>query len=89
MADEDNKIIPSGSARAQILLDAQDGWEKRTSLTSRKDMEPGNMGSNDLFPDLNAYDNWSKKVTQLQKELPGTTFGVSGLIEKYASKEEI
>lgn len=40
-----------------------------------------------LFPDLNAYDIWSGKAKQFQKELPGTTFKVSDLIESLASNE--
>ena len=41
-----------------------------------------------LFPDLNAYENWSSKAKQFQKELPGTTFKVSNLIQNLATKED-
>lgn len=41
-----------------------------------------------LFPDLGAYDNWSNKAEQIQKELPGTGFKVSDLLEKYANDGE-
>lgn len=41
-----------------------------------------------LFPDLNAFDNWSSKATGFKKELPGTTFKVSDLIQNLATKED-
>ncbi|NQU86798.1 MAG: hypothetical protein HQ541_13660 [Mariniphaga sp.] len=45
-----------------------------------------------LFPDLskngNAYGLWSKKVEELEKQLPGTKFIISGLLEKNATEEE-
>ena len=41
-----------------------------------------------LFPDLNAFDNWSKKANNFQKEMPDTTFKVSYLLQNHASKEE-
>jgi hypothetical protein len=41
-----------------------------------------------LFPDLNAYDNWSSKAKQFQKEMPGTTFKVSDLIQSHATIED-
>ena len=40
-----------------------------------------------LFPDLNAYDNWSSKAREFEKESPGTTFKVSDLIESLAPNE--
>lgn len=40
-----------------------------------------------LFPDLNAYGNWSSKAKQFQNEIPGTTFKVSDLIESLAPNE--
>jgi hypothetical protein len=41
-----------------------------------------------LFPDLNAYDKWSSKAKEFEKELPGTSFKVSDLLERKASDEE-
>ncbi len=41
-----------------------------------------------LFPDLNAYDLWSKKAGLFQKELPKLKLTVSDFIEKYASVSE-
>lgn len=41
-----------------------------------------------LFPDLNAFDNWSKKANNLQTEMPGTAFKVSDLLQIHASKED-
>jgi hypothetical protein len=41
-----------------------------------------------LFPDLNAYDNWSKKMKEFEKELPGTSFKVSDLLERKATDAE-
>lgn len=41
-----------------------------------------------LFPDLNAYDKWSSKAKEFEKELPGTSFKVSDLLERKASHEE-
>ena len=41
-----------------------------------------------LFPDLKAYENWSGKAKAFQKELPGTTFKVSDLLERKATNEE-
>ncbi len=40
-----------------------------------------------LIPDLNAYENWSNKAKQFQKQLPGTTFKVSDLIENFAPNQ--
>ena len=40
-----------------------------------------------LFPDLNAYENWSSKAKQFQKEMPGTTFKVSDLTQNLAPNE--
>ncbi len=41
-----------------------------------------------LFPDLNAYDNWNKKANEFKTAMPGTSFKVSDLIEKYASIQD-
>jgi hypothetical protein len=41
-----------------------------------------------LFPDLNAYDKWSNKAKELEKELFGTSFKVSDLLERKATNEE-
>lgn len=41
-----------------------------------------------LFPDLDAFDTWSDRVNQFEKELPGTTFKVSDLIQNLTSKNE-
>jgi hypothetical protein len=41
-----------------------------------------------LFPDLNAYDNWSNKAKQFEKEMPGTVFKISDLLERKATDEE-
>jgi len=41
-----------------------------------------------LFPDLNAFDNWSKKANNLQTEMPGAAFKVSNLLQIHASKED-
>lgn len=41
-----------------------------------------------LFPDLNAYENWSSKAKTFQRELPGTTFKVSDLLECKATDAE-
>ena len=40
-----------------------------------------------LIPDLNAYDNWSNKAKQFQKQMPGTTFKISDLIQSLAPNE--
>lgn len=40
-----------------------------------------------LIPDLNAYENWSNKAKQFQKQMPGTTFKVSDLIQRFAPNE--
>ena len=40
-----------------------------------------------LFPDLSAYENWSNKAKQFQKQMPGTTFKISDLIENFAPNE--
>jgi uncharacterized protein (DUF427 family) len=41
-----------------------------------------------LFPDLNAYDNWSNKAKQFEKELPEISFKVSDLLERKAIESE-
>ncbi|HUZ59864.1 MAG TPA: DUF6371 domain-containing protein [Hanamia sp.] len=41
-----------------------------------------------LFPDLNAFDNWSQKANSLQNGMPGASFKVSDLIQNNATKEE-
>lgn len=40
-----------------------------------------------LMPDLNAYENWSNKAKQFQKQMPGTSFKVSDLIQSLAPNE--
>ena len=45
-----------------------------------------------LFPDLSesgqAYDQWSSKAKELQRQIPGSRFEVSDLLEKRASQQE-
>lgn len=41
-----------------------------------------------LFPDLNAFDNWSNKANKFQKEMPETTFKVSNLIQNLATEKD-
>ncbi|HRO44652.1 DUF6371 domain-containing protein [Agriterribacter sp.] len=41
-----------------------------------------------LFPDLNAHNNWSSKAKQFQKEMQGTNFKVSDLIQNLAGIAE-
>jgi hypothetical protein len=45
-----------------------------------------------LFPDLSkdgkAFELWSKKATEIQKKLTGTTFYVSDLLEKFATEKD-
>jgi hypothetical protein len=41
-----------------------------------------------LWPDLNCFDRWSQKATELQKEYPGTRITVSDLLEKNCSPGE-
>lgn len=41
-----------------------------------------------LFPDLNAYDNWSIKAKQFAIDMPETTFDISDLLERNAMAEE-
>jgi len=39
-----------------------------------------------LFPDLNALDNWRDKALELSKQMPGTLFKVSDLLQNKASE---
>ena len=41
-----------------------------------------------LFPDLNAYEKWSEKAKEFEKKMPGTSFKVSDLLERKATKAE-
>ncbi len=41
-----------------------------------------------LFPDLNAFTEWSAKANQLRVKLSGTRIEVSDLLEKYATETE-
>jgi len=41
-----------------------------------------------LWPDLNCFDRWSNKATELQKEYPGTRITVSDLLEKNCTPGE-
>ncbi len=41
-----------------------------------------------LFPDLNAYDNWSNKAKEIQKHFPGTSFEVSDLLDQLAPEQD-
>jgi len=42
-----------------------------------------------LFPDLNAYIDWNKRVKEISIKLPGTRFIVSDLLERNASPEDV
>lgn len=41
-----------------------------------------------LFPDLNAFNDWSRKMDQLQRSMPDTIFKISDLLERKASEKE-
>jgi len=41
-----------------------------------------------LYPDLNAYNDWSTRTQELRAKIPGTNFVVSDLLEKNATQEE-
>lgn len=41
-----------------------------------------------LFPDLGAFEAWSQKAIEIEKELPGTTFKISDLLERKATAQE-
>ena len=41
-----------------------------------------------LFPDINAYDKWSAKAKEFEKQMQGTTFKVSDLLERKANEAE-
>lgn len=41
-----------------------------------------------LFPDLNAFTDWSEKAKEISAKLPGSRFVVSDLLEKNASESE-
>ena len=41
-----------------------------------------------LFPDLNGFEKWSQKATELQKAIPGTRFDVSDMLERNATETE-
>ena len=42
-----------------------------------------------LYPDLNAYNEWSEKIEIISGGLPGTRFVVSDILEKYATPADI
>lgn len=42
-----------------------------------------------LYPDLNAFHDWDKRVKEISIKLPGTRFIVSDLLERNASPEDI
>ena len=41
-----------------------------------------------VFPDLNAFDEWSSKATEIQKRLEGSKFKTSEFLENYASEQD-
>ena len=41
-----------------------------------------------LFPDLNGYEKWGQKATELNRQMPGSRFVVSDLLERKASPSE-
>ncbi len=41
-----------------------------------------------LFPDLNAFESWSRKANELEELYPDTRFDVSNLLEQKASPQE-
>jgi hypothetical protein len=42
-----------------------------------------------LFPDLNAFDDWSKKAKDLNRFIPGTRFSVSDSLQNMANESDI
>lgn len=41
-----------------------------------------------LFPDVKGFDKWNDRMNELSKQMPGTRFKISDLLEKNASDEE-
>lgn len=41
-----------------------------------------------LFPDLNAFDKWQQKALELTKQMPGTLFKVSDLLQNKANEAD-
>lgn len=41
-----------------------------------------------LFPDLNCFEKWSVKAVELEKQITGTNFSISELLQQKATEEE-
>ncbi|RYD87344.1 MAG: hypothetical protein EOP50_20910 [Sphingobacteriales bacterium] len=41
-----------------------------------------------LFPDVNGYNKWQVKAHELSRAMPGTTFGVSNILEQTATAND-